>query len=84
MLWATTPGRVNWTGGFIYGIAITAAIPILLLVASFFPEVTGSLTGLIESLHIIAQLIRSTGAGRPLPTTGAPIVGRIVRRDTAD
>jgi hypothetical protein len=50
-LWATTPGRINWTGGFIYRIAITAAIPTLLVMASFFPEVTGSLTGLIEPLQ---------------------------------
>jgi len=50
-LWKTAPDRVSWTGGFIYRIGITAAVPIILLIASFFPEVAGSLGSLIEPLQ---------------------------------
>ena len=48
---STDPGRINWTGGFIYRIAVTVALPLILLVASLFPEIGGSLTSLLEPLQ---------------------------------
>ena len=50
-LWSTTPGRINWTGGLVYRIGITAAIPAFLVISSFFPEVAGSLASMIEPLQ---------------------------------
>ena len=50
-LWATTPGRINWTGGLFFHIAITAAVPFILVIASLFPEIGGSLLQLAEPLR---------------------------------
>jgi hypothetical protein len=50
-LWSTSPGRVSWTGGFIYRIAVTGALPIILILASMFPEVGGSILGLLEPIQ---------------------------------
>lgn len=50
-LWEKVPGRINWTSGFVYRIAITAAIPAFLVISSFFPEVAGSLASMIEPLQ---------------------------------
>ena len=50
-LWEKVPGRINWTSGFVYRIAITAAIPAFLVISSFFPEVAGSLATMIEPLQ---------------------------------
>jgi hypothetical protein len=51
LLWSTDPGRINWTGGFIYRIGVTVALPLLLLAASFFPEIGGSLASVLEPLQ---------------------------------
>lgn len=51
VLWATDPGRINWTGGFLYRIAVTVGVPTVLLIASLFPELAGSLAGVLEPLQ---------------------------------
>ncbi len=50
-LWAGTTGRLRWTGGFFYRIAVTAAVPVILVIASLFPELAGSLVGIMEPLQ---------------------------------
>jgi hypothetical protein len=50
-LWKTDPGRISWTSGFVYRIAITGALPILIWLSAIFPEVAGSLGALLGPLQ---------------------------------
>lgn len=40
-LWSTDPGRVNFSGGLIGRIALYAAVPVLTVLTSVFPDVVG-------------------------------------------
>jgi hypothetical protein len=51
VLWAKSPDRINWTSGFVYRIAVTGAVPVAIILASLFPEVGGSLVGLLEPIQ---------------------------------
>jgi hypothetical protein len=44
-LWSTTPGRINWTGGFMQRIATYVALPAMAVLAALFPEVGDTLLG---------------------------------------
>ena len=50
-LWATAEGRVSFTGGFFYRIALYGALPLLTLFVWQFPEVGGSVFSWLEPLR---------------------------------
>jgi hypothetical protein len=50
-LWSKAPGRLIWTGGFVYRLGLYGIIPIVTLFAWQFPEVGGRLFGWIEPLQ---------------------------------
>jgi hypothetical protein len=50
-LWSTTPGRVNWTGGFVYRLGLYGMVPVVTLFVWQFPEVGGTLFSWMEPLQ---------------------------------
>jgi hypothetical protein len=51
LLWSRTPGRLIWTGGFVYRLALYGVIPIVTLFVWQFPEVGGTLFAWMEPLQ---------------------------------
>jgi hypothetical protein len=47
-LWATTPGRINWTGGFLLRIGTYGALPALAVLGAVFPEIGNTLLGWLD------------------------------------
>ena len=50
-LWATDPGRINFTGGLIYRIVGYAAVPVVMLLGTVFPEIMGNVTSWIDRVR---------------------------------
>ena len=50
-LWATQPGRVSLTGGLIYRIVGYAAVPVLMIFSTVFPELIGNVAGWVERIR---------------------------------
>jgi hypothetical protein len=48
--WATTPGRINWTGGLVPRMALWVVITLLSLMAARFPELGENVTGWLDPL----------------------------------
>jgi hypothetical protein len=53
-LWGTRPGRIDWRGGLSLRMVIYLAIALLTVLASFFPEVGGSITHWLEPVRKVA------------------------------
>jgi hypothetical protein len=53
-LWGTRPGRIDWRGGLSLRMVVYLAIALLTVLASFFPEVGGSITRWVEPVRKVA------------------------------
>jgi hypothetical protein len=50
-LWGTQPGRISWTGGFAFRMAGYAAVGLVTMMATFFPEVGSTLVAWLEPVR---------------------------------
>jgi hypothetical protein len=50
-LWGTQPGRISWTGGFALRMAGYAAVGLITMIATFFPEVGSTLVAWLEPVR---------------------------------
>jgi hypothetical protein len=51
LLWSKAPGRLIWTGGFVYRLGAYGAVPVITLFVWQFPEVGGRLFSWLEPLQ---------------------------------
>ena len=52
---STTPGRVDVNWDFIKRIAMYGVLPLLVVIASLFPEIGGTLFGLLDPLRKLSS-----------------------------
>jgi hypothetical protein len=51
LAWATTPGRVGWSGGLLQRLAIWIAFTLVPILAARFPELGENLSAWLEPLR---------------------------------